>query len=239
MDEIAVLIPCYNEEHTVREVVTGFRRVLPEATVYVYDNGSSDHTAELAMKAGAVVSHEPKRGKGNVVRRMLSEIDASCYILVDGDATYDPVDSVKMVELIRKHEADMVVGDRMSESYESANTRPFHTIGNKLVITLVNALFGGAFTDILTGYRAVSYSFAKSFNGISEGFEIETELSVYAAIEGKRVRNTGIAYKERPPESPSKLRTFHDGIRILWMIVRLFRIYRAPAKKYPALQSSK
>ena len=239
MDEIAVLIPCYNEEYTISKVIKGFQQAIPEAVIYVYDNASDDCTADLARNSGAIVGYEPERGKGNVVRRMFREIDARCYILVDGDGTYDPEDGFRMAETVLNGEADMVVGDRMSGGYESANTRPFHTIGNKLVITLVNALFGGAFTDILTGYRAVSYSFAKSFKGISEGFEIETELSVYAAIEGKRIRNTDIAYKERPPESPSKLRTFHDGIRILWMIVRLFRIYRAPVKKYTALQSSK
>ncbi len=226
MDEIAVLIPCYNEEYTINEVVTGFRKYLPDAAVYVYDNGSSDRTAELAEKAGAIVRYEPCRGKGNVVRRMFREVDAVCYIMIDGDATYDSEYASGMADIILKGDADMVVGNRMSGAFKAVNTRPFHTVGNMFVTNTVNILFGGDFKDVMTGYRAMSYAFVKSFYATSKGFEIETEMSVYAAERHMRVENIDIAYKERPPESPSKLSTFRDGIKILWMIIRMFSLQR-------------
>lgn len=230
MDEIAVLIPCYNEAYTISEVIEGFHRYIPTAAIYVYDNGSNDQTAELAEKAGAIVRNEPLRGKGNVVRRMFREIDAACYIMVDGDATYDSEYASGMADIILKGDADMVVGNRMSGAFKAVNTRPFHTVGNMLVTKTVNILFGGDFKDVMTGYRAMSYAFVKSFYATSKGFEIETEMSVYAAERHMRVENIDIAYKERPPESPSKLSTYRDGIKILWMIIRMFSLQRYHGK---------
>lgn len=226
MDKIAVLIPCYNEEQTIREVIKGFREALPEAVVYVYDNNSTDRTVEYALAEGAVVRYEERQGKGNVIRRMFREIDAECYILVDGDMTYSPADAPCMVDIINSRRADMVVGDRMSSSYESENKRRFHNMGNRLVINTVNYLFRTDYRDVMTGYRGLSYVFVKSFPALSREFEVETEMSIHAADNELPIANLKVSYQDRPEGSRSKLRTVPDGLKVLRMIVKLFRIYR-------------
>lgn len=226
MDKIAVLIPCYNEEHTVREVIRGFREALPEAVIYVYDNNSTDHTAEYASAEGAVVRYETRQGKGNVIRRMFREINAECYILVDGDMTYSPADAVRMVEIIQSRQADMVVGDRMSSDYLTESKRRFHKTGNRLVIRTVNRLFHTDYRDVMTGYRGLSYVFVKSFPALSREFEVETEMSIHAADNDLPIVNTEIDYKERTGESRSKLNTVPDGLKVLLMIGKMFRLYR-------------
>lgn len=226
MDKIAVLIPCYNEEKTVEKVVTDFKRVLPEAVIYVYNNNSLDHTAELAEKAGAVVRNEYMQGKGNVIRRMFREIDAECYIMTDGDDTY-PADSAReMVNLVFDKNADMVVGDRLSSTYFSENKRPFHNFGNSLVRKSINKLFHNDIKDIMTGYRAFSYEFVKTFPILSRGFEIETEMSIHAVDKNMYVENVIIDYRDRPEGSESKLNTYSDGIKVLKTILRLYRTYK-------------
>lgn len=226
MDKIAVLIPCYNEEKTVEKVVTDFRRVLPEAVIYVYDNNSNDKTAELAEKAGAVVRREYKQGKGNVVRRMFREIDAECYIMVDGDDTY-PAESARAIsDLILNKNSDMVVGDRLSSTYFTENKRPFHNSGNKLVRLGVNAIFKGKIKDIMTGYRGFSYEFVKSFPVLSRGFEIETEMTAHALDKNMQVDEVIIQYQDRPEGSESKLNTVSDGVKIINTIFRLWKSYR-------------
>ena len=192
MDRIAVLIPCYNEEKTVAKVVRDFKEVLPEAVVYVYDNNSSDHTVEQALAAGAVVRHEYQQGKGNVIRRMFREIDAKVYIMTDGDDTYPAEFAKQMVERVLEHQADMVVGDRLSSTYFTENKRPFHNFGNSLVRGTINRLFHTEIKDILTGYRAFSYQFVKTFPVLSKGFEIETEMSIHAADKNMQVDNVVI-----------------------------------------------
>ncbi len=227
MDTIAVLIPCYNEEKTIAKVVRDFRAVLPpDAVIYVYDNNSSDRTSELAAAEGAVVRHEYMQGKGNVVRRMFREIDADCYILVDGDDTYPAEDAPEMVELVRNHNADMVVGDRLSSTYFSENKRPFHNFGNDLVRKSINILFGSEIKDIMTGYRAFSYQFVKSFPVLSRGFEIETEMTIHSIDKNLQVENVVIGYRDRPEGSESKLNTYSDGFKVLMTIARLYRNYR-------------
>jgi len=226
MDEIAVLIPCYNEAKTIEKVVRDYRRALPEAAVYVYDNNSTDGTAEVAAAAGAVVRREYRQGKGNVIRRMFREIDASCYLLVDGDDTYPAEDAREMVRLVLDRQADMVVGDRLSSTYFTQNKRRFHSAGNMLVRKSINALFKSDIRDIMTGYRAFGYLFVKSFPALSKGFEIETEMSIHAVDKRMHVENVVIAYRDRPEGSESKLNTYADGVKVLWTIVRLFRMYR-------------
>lgn len=226
MDKIAVLIPCYNESKTITKVVTDFKKVLPEAVIYVYDNNSSDGTAELAEKAGAVVRHEYQQGKGNVIRRMFREIDAECYIMTDGDDTYPAEDAPTMVEKVLKYNADMVVGDRLSSTYFTENKRPFHNFGNSLVRRSINFLFGTDIKDIMTGYRAFSYLFVKSFPVLSKGFEIETEMSIHAADKNMRVENVVIGYRDRPEGSFSKLNTYSDGMKVLFTIGNLYRSYK-------------
>lgn len=225
MDEIAVLIPCYNESRTVEKVVTDFKRVLPGAVIYVYDNNSTDDTAKLAKQAGAIVRHEYQQGKGNVVRRMFQEIDANCYILVDGDDTYPAESAVEMVRLVKEHNADMVVGDRLSSTYFQENKRPFHNLGNCLVRGMVSKLFHGSIRDIMTGYRAFSYRFVKTFPILSCRFEIETEMSIHAIDKRMQVENVIIPYRDRPEGSVSKLNTFSDGWSVIKTLIRLFRIY--------------
>ena len=225
MDEIAVLIPCYNESKTVEKVVTDFKRVLPDAVIYVYDNNSTDDTAKLAKQAGAIVRHEYQQGKGNVVRRMFQEIDANCYILVDGDDTYPAESAVEMVRLVKEHNADMVVGDRLSSTYFQENKRPFHNLGNCLVRGMVSKLFHGSIRDIMTGYRAFSYRFVKTFPILSCRFEIETEMSIHAIDKRMQVENVIIPYRDRPEGSVSKLNTFSDGWSVIKTLIRLFRIY--------------
>ena len=226
MDDIAVLIPCYNEDKTIEKVVSDFKRVLPDAIIYVYDNNSTDDTEKLAKKAGAVVRHEYQQGKGNVVRRMFQEIDAHCYILVDGDDTYPAESAAKMVKLVQEHNADMVVGDRLSSTYFEENKRPFHNIGNCLVRGMVSKLFHGSIRDIMTGYRAFSYRFVKTFPILSCRFEIETEMSIHAIDKNMRVENVIIQYRDRPEGSVSKLNTYSDGIKVLMTIVKLYKNYK-------------
>ena len=226
MEKVAVLIPCYNEAKTVEKVVTDFRRVLPEATIYVYDNNSTDGTGALAEKAGAVVRREYQQGKGSVMRRMFREIDAEAYILVDGDDTYPAEAAPEMVRLVTEHQSDMVVGDRLSSTYYTQNKRPFHNFGNDLVRFCTNNLFGGQIKDIMTGYRAFSYQFVKTYPVLSRGFEIETEMTIHALHRHMQVENVVIDYRDRPEGSESKLNTFSDGFKVLGTIVRLFKNYR-------------
>ena len=226
MDKIAVLIPCYNEAKTVEKVVSDFRRCLPDAVIYVYDNNSTDGTAELARRAGAVVRREYTQGKGNVIRRMFREVDAECYIMTDGDDTYPAEAAPDMVACVLERHADMVVGDRLSSTYFTENRRPFHNVGNSFVRTAINWLFHVDIKDIMTGYRAFSYEFVKTFPVLSEGFEIETEMTIHAADKNLRIENVVVSYRDRPEGSVSKLRTFSDGIKVLRMIGRLFRTYR-------------
>ena len=226
MDKIAVLIPCYNEEKTVEKVVKDAKAALPEATIYVYDNNSSDRTVELAEAAGAVVRHEYMQGKGNVIRRMFREIDAECYIMVDGDDTYPMEYAPEMVQKVLSHNADMVVGDRLSTTYFTENKRPFHNFGNSIVRKSINTLFKSDIKDIMTGYRAFSYSFVKTFPVMSKGFEIETEMTIHAVNNNMQVENVLIEYRDRPEGSVSKLNTYSDGMKVLFTIARLFREYK-------------
>lgn len=225
MDKIAVLIPCYNEEKTVEKVIRDFRNVLPEATIYVYNNNSSDRTAELAEEAGAIVRNEYMQGKGNVIRRMFRDIDAECYIMTDGDDTYPAEHAREMADLVLQKNVDMVVGDRLSSTYFSENKRPFHNFGNSLVRKSINVLFHNDIKDIMTGYRAFSYEFVKTFPILSKGFEIETEMSIHAVDKNMYVENVVIDYRDRPEGSESKLNTYSDGIKVLKTIARLYRTY--------------
>lgn len=226
MDRIAVLIPCYNEEQTIEKVVADVRRELPEAVVYVYDNNSTDRTAELARAAGAVVKFEYAQGKGNVIRRMFREIEAECYLLVDGDDTY-PMDCArKMVLKVLEHNADMVVGDRLSSTYFTENKRPFHNFGNSLMRFGINRLFSANIKDIMTGYRAFSYEFVKTFPVISKGFEIETEMTIHAVNYHLQVENEVVEYRDRPEGSVSKLNTFSDGLKVIRKMVQLYKNYK-------------
>ena len=226
MDKVAVLIPCYNEEKTIRKVVSDFRRVLPEAVIYVYDNNSTDKTTAIAKEAGAIVRREYQQGKGNVIRRMFREIDAKCYIMTDGDDTYPAEFAPNMVEAVLDRKADMVVGDRLSSTYFEENKRPFHNMGNSVVRASINVLFRGNIQDIMTGYRGFSYQFVKSFPVLSQGFEIETEMSIHAVDKNLFVQNEVITYRDRPEGRESKLNTYSDGIKVLMTIFRLFRIYK-------------
>lgn len=225
MNKIAVLIPCYNEEKTVEKVVTDFKEALPEAMIYVYNNNSTDRTAELAKKAGAIVRNEYMQGKGNVIRRMFRDIDAECYIMTDGDDTY-PADSArKMADFVLNKNVDMVIGDRLSSTYFLENKRPFHNFGNSLVRKSINLLFKNDIKDIMTGYRAFSYEFVKTFPVLSKGFEIETEMSIHAVDKNMYIENVIIDYRDRPKGSESKLNTYSDGVKVLWTIIRLYRTY--------------
>ena len=226
MDKIAVLIPCYNEELSVAKVVADAKAALPEATVYVYDNNSTDETVKRALEAGAVVRHEYLQGKGNVIRRMFREIDAQCYVMVDGDDTYEMSAASKMVDLVLDHQADMVVGDRLSSTYFQENKRPFHNFGNSIVRGSINRLFGCNIRDIMTGFRAFSYQFVKSFPVLSKGFEIETEMTIFAVNNNMQVENVVIEYRDRQEGSVSKLNTYSDGFKVMRTIIRLFREYR-------------
>ena len=226
MDKIAVLIPCYNEEKTIGKVVADWKRSLPDAVIYVYDNNSSDETARIARDAGAVVRHEYQQGKGNVIRRMFREIDAQCYIMVDGDDTYPAEYGRQMADLVLEKQTDMVVGDRLSSTYFNENKRPFHNFGNSLVRSSINNLFKANIRDIMTGYRAFSYLFVKSFPVLSKGFEIETEMSIHAVEKNMRIENVIIEYRDRPKGSESKLDTYSDGIKVLRTIFRLYKNYK-------------
>lgn len=226
MDKIAVLIPCYNEELTIKKVVLDAKQYLPEAIIYVYDNNSKDRTAEIAREAGAVVRHEYLQGKGNVIRRMFREIDAECYVMIDGDDTYPLEFAPEMTRLVLEENADMVVGDRLSSTYFTENKRPFHNFGNSFVRFSINKLFKSNIKDIMTGYRAFSYSFAKTFPVLSKGFEIETEMTIHAVYNNMDVRNVIVEYRDRPEGSVSKLSTYSDGLKVIKTIVKLFKNYK-------------
>ncbi|MBR1457459.1 MAG: glycosyltransferase [Oscillospiraceae bacterium] len=226
MDKIAVLIPCYNEAQTIAKVVADFRRALPEAVIYVYDNNSTDGTAAIATQAGAVVRREFRQGKGNVIRRMFREIDAACYVMTDGDDTYPAECAPEMVAKVLERQCDMVVGDRLSSTYFEENKRPFHNFGNLLVRGSINLLFRSDIRDIMTGYRAFSYQFVKTFPVLSRGFEIETEMSIHAVEKNLSVENVIVDYRDRPAGSESKLNTYSDGFKVLRTIWKLFRSYR-------------
>ncbi|MCR4562011.1 MAG: glycosyltransferase family 2 protein [Bacilli bacterium] len=226
MEEIAFLIPCYNEELTIGKVIDDAKMAIPEATIYVYDNNCTDKTAEIAAAHGAIVRREPRQGKGNVIQSMFRDIDAHCYIMVDGDDTYELSSAREMADKILKKEADMVVGDRLSGAYYTENKRPFHNFGNNLVRGSVNAFFHGKIKDIMTGYRAFSYTFVKSFPVLSSGFEIETEMSIFALDQNFRVETMTIEYRDRPKGSVSKLNTFKDGFKVLRTIYGFHRKYK-------------
>lgn len=226
MDKVAVLIPCYNEEQTIAKVVRDVRNALPEATVYVYNNNSTDRTAELAEAAGAIVRHEYQQGKGNVIRRMFREIDAECYLMIDGDDTYPLGCAGEMVRRVMEHHADMVVGDRLSSTYFTENKRPFHNFGNSLMRTGINRLFHADIKDIMTGYRALSYEFVKTFPVFSKGFEIETEMTIHAVNYNMQVENVVVEYRDRPEGSVSKLNTYSDGAKVIHKMLQLYRNYK-------------
>ena len=226
MDKIAVLVPCYNESKTVAKVVSDFKKVLPEATVYVYDNNSTDGTDEIARQAGAVVRYEYRQGKGNVVRSMFRDIDAECYIMADGDDTYPAEFARELADKVLQRNADMVVGDRLSSTYFTENKRPFHNFGNSLVRWSINKIFKSNVKDIMTGYRAFSYQFVKTFPVVSKGFEIETEMTIHAISMNMAVENVIIEYRDRPEGSESKLNTVSDGIKVLKTIFNLCKNFK-------------
>ncbi len=226
MDRIAILVPCYNEAQTIEKVVTDWKTVLPEAVVYVYDNNSTDDTAVIARAAGAVVRSEPQQGKGNVVRSMFQDIDAECYIMVDGDDTYPADAGPAMAAEVLDHKIDMVIGDRLSSTYFTENKRPFHGFGNSLVRFSINNMFHSDVRDVMTGLRAMSYRFAKSFPVVSQGFEIETEMTIHAIDKNMALKNQIIDYRDRPEGSESKLNTVSDGLKVLRTILRLYVDYK-------------
>lgn len=226
MDKIAVLIPCYNEAKTIEKVVKDWKNELADAKIYVYDNNSTDDSVSIAKNAGAIIKYEYMQGKGNVVRRMFREIDAEVYILVDGDDTYPAEYGKTMAGLVINKNADMVVGDRLSSTYFTENKRPFHNFGNSIVRSSINFLFKTQIKDIMTGYRAFSYQFVKTFPVLSRGFEIETEMSIHAVDKNLQVENLVIDYKDRPEGSVSKLNTYSDGIKVIKTIIKLFRVYK-------------
>ena len=225
-ERIAVLIPCYNESKTIEKVVKDYRKALPEADIYVYDNNSSDNTDKIAKKAGAIVKYEYKQGKGNVIRSMFRQIDADCYLMIDGDDTYPSENAREMCNLILEGKADMVIGDRLSSTYFTENKRPFHNLGNKMVRFLINKLFKNNIKDIMTGYRAFSYEFVKGFPVLSKGFEIETEMTIHAVDKNFKLVEIPVNYKDRPDGSVSKLNTYSDGFKVLKTIATLFKEYK-------------
>lgn len=226
MDKIAVLIPCYNEEKTIGKVISDVKKTLPDAVIYVYNNNSKDKTEEIARAEGAVVRQEYKQGKGNVIRRMFREIDAECYLMIDGDDTY-PLDCAReMVNLVLEHNSDMVVGDRLSSTYFTENKRPFHNFGNSLMRFGINGLFHSDIKDIMTGYRAFSYEFVKTFPVFSEGFEIETEMTIHAVNYNMQVDNVVVEYRDRPEGSVSKLNTYSDGMKVIRKMLQLYKNYK-------------
>lgn len=226
MDKVAVLIPCYNEEKTIEKVIKDFRQALPDAKIYVYDNNSKDKTAEIAKKAGAIVRKETKQGKGNVIRAMFRQIDAKCYIMVDGDDTYPAENAREFVDSVLNEDIDMVIGDRLSSTYFTENKRLFHNFGNVLVRTLINKIYKSNIRDVMTGYRAFSYKFAKTFPVLSKGFELETEMTIHTLDRNLKVKNIIIEYRDRPDGSESKLNTISDGIRVLKTIFGFYKNYK-------------
>ncbi len=226
MDKIAVLIPCYNEAKTIEKVVKDARMALPEAVIYVYDNNSTDDTAKIAKEAGAVVRHEYQQGKGNVIRTMFREIDAHCYIMIDGDDTYPLEFAPEMVDAVLNRNADMVIGDRLSSTYFQENKRPFHNLGNSMVRAGINQLFGCKIKDIMTGYRAFGYGFVKTFPVLSKGFEIETEMTIHAVSNNMLIENVVVEYRDRPEGSVSKLNTYSDGMKVIFTMLKLYKNYK-------------
>ncbi len=227
--KIAVLIPCYNESKTIEKVIKDYKKVLPEADIYVYDNNSSDGTDKIAKKAGAIVKYEYRQGKGNVIRSMFKDIDADCYLMIDGDDTYPAENAKEMCNLVLEGKADMVIGDRLSSTYFTENKRPFHNLGNKMVRFLINKLFNNNVKDIMTGYRTFSYEFVKSFPVLSKGFEIETEMTIHAIDKNFKLIEVPVNYKDRPEGSESKLNTYSDGFKVLKTIATLFKEYKPAA----------
>ncbi len=223
---IAVLIPCYNEALTIQKVISDYKRVLPEADIYVYDNNSTDGTDKLAIDAGATLRYEYRQGKGNVIRTMFKEIDADCYLMIDGDDTYPAENAREMCDYVLNQNVDMVIGDRLSSTYFTENKRPFHNFGNVLVRGLINFLFKSNVRDIMTGYRAFSYEFVKTFPILSKGFEIETEMTIHALDKNFYLKEIPVQYRDRPKGSESKLNTVSDGVKVIKTIMRLFKEYR-------------
>lgn len=226
MNKIAVLIPCYNESKTIAKVVKDYKEALPEADIYVYDNNSVDETDKIAKEAGAIVRYERRQGKGNVIRSMFHQIDADCYLMIDGDDTYPAENARQMCAEVLSGEADMVIGDRLSSTYFEENKRPFHNIGNVTVRYLINKLFHSNVRDIMTGYRAFSRDFVKMFPVLSKGFEIETEMTIHALDKNMQLKEIPVTYRDRPAGSVSKLNTYSDGMKVIFTIFRLFRDYK-------------
>ena len=226
MDKIAVLIPCYNESKTIKKVIEDFKRELPEATIYVYDNNSKDGTDKIAKEAGAIVRYERKQGKGNVIRSMFRDIDAECYIMTDGDDTYPSENARQMCNYVLENGVDMVIGDRLSSTYFEENKRPFHNLGNRMVRGLINKIFKSNIRDIMTGYRAFSYNFVKTFPILSKGFEIETEMTIHAIDKNFTLKEIPVQYRDRPEGSVSKLNTYSDGFKVIKTIITLYKNYR-------------
>lgn len=224
--KIAVLIPCYNESLTIEKVIKDYKKALPEAEIYVYDNNSTDHTDEISKKAGAIVRYEYRQGKGNVIRSMFREIDADCYLMIDGDDTYPAESAREMCNYVLEGKADMVIGDRLSSTYFTENKRPFHNFGNKIVRLSINKLFKNNIRDIMTGYRAFSYDFVKGFPVLSKGFEIETEMTIHAVDKNFKLVEIPVVYRDRPEGSVSKLNTYKDGFKVLKTIASLFKEYK-------------
>ena len=226
MNKIAVLIPCYNESKTIAKVVKDYKEALPEADIYVYDNNSVDETDKIAKEAGAIVRYERRQGKGNVIRSMFHQIDADCYLMIDGDDTYPAENARQMCDEVISGGADMVIGDRLSSTYFEENKRPFHNIGNVTVRYLINKLFHSNVRDIMTGYRAFSRDFVKMFPVLSKGFEIETEMTIHALDKNMLLKEIPVTYRDRPAGSVSKLNTYSDGMKVIFTIFRLFRDYK-------------
>ena len=224
--KIAVLIPCYNESKTIEKVVKDYKNALPEADIYVYDNNSTDKTDEIARKAGAIVRYEKKQGKGNVIRSMFREIDADCYLMIDGDDTYPAESAREMCDYVLNDNVDMVIGDRLSSTYFTENKRAFHNFGNRIVRWSINTIFRSKINDIMTGYRAFSYQFAKSYPVLSKGFEIETEMTIHAIDKNFTLKEIPVQYRDRPEGSVSKLNTYKDGVRVIKTIATLFKEYK-------------
>lgn len=222
---VAVLLPCFNEEVTIGKVVRDFKAALPDATVYVYDNNSTDRTAEIAAAEGAIVRREPRQGKGNVIRAMFEGIDADVYVMADGDDAY-PADAAPAMVSKVLDGYDMVIGDRLSSTYFQENKRPFHNFGNRLVRGSINGLFNAHVTDIMTGYRAFSFTFVKTYPVLSRGFEVETEMTIHSLNNNLRLYEMPIQYRDRPAGSVSKLDTVGDGIKVMSTIFRMIREYK-------------
>lgn len=225
-NKIAVLIPCYNESKTIEKVINDYKKALPEAVIYVYDNNSTDGTDEIAKKTGAIVRYESKQGKGNVIRTMFREIEADCYLMIDGDDTYPAEDARKMCDLVLNEKVDMVIGDRLSSTYFTENKRPFHNFGNKIVRWSINTIFRSKINDIMTGYRAFSYQFVKTYPVLSKGFEIETEMTIHSIDKNFTLKEIPVQYRDRPEGSVSKLNTYKDGARVIKTIATLFKEYK-------------